>query len=103
MALQQTVAERWEALTKSRILEAYGLTETCPAVTINPMYVAHHNGSIGLPPSTLISIRDEANRPRPTLKSVSCALKASSCKVIGVSYKKPPVFTTDGFQNRRFS
>lgn len=60
MALQKSVALKWSEITHSRILEAYGLTETCPAVTINPMYAEDYNGSIGLPiPSTEISIRDE--------------------------------------------
>ncbi|MGQ3891036.1 AMP-binding protein [Legionella sp. CNM-4043-24] len=60
MALQKSVALKWREKTKSRILEAYGLTETCPAVSINPMYLDKYNGSIGLPiSSTEISIRDE--------------------------------------------
>ena len=59
MALQKSVALKWQERTKSRVLEAYGLTETSPAVTINPMYLEEYNGSIGLPlPSTNISIRD---------------------------------------------
>lgn len=59
MALQKSVSMRWHEITQSPILEAYGLTETSPAVTINPMYLTEYNGSIGLPlPSTEISIRD---------------------------------------------
>ncbi|WP_133140383.1 AMP-binding protein [Legionella genomosp. 1] len=60
MSLQKAVALKWVELTKSRILEAYGLTETCPAVTINPMYMEDYNGSIGLPiSSTEVSIRND--------------------------------------------
>jgi len=59
MAVQKAVAERWQKLTGCTLLEAYGLTETCPAVTINPMTLEAYNGSIGLPlPSTEISVRD---------------------------------------------
>lgn len=60
MAVQRAVAERWQTLTKSRLLEAYGLTECSPAVTINPLSLQHYNGSIGLPiPSTLCRVVDE--------------------------------------------
>ncbi len=59
MALQKSVSMGWEAKTRSSIVEAYGLTEASPAVTMNPMYMKHYNGSIGLPlPSTDVSIRD---------------------------------------------
>ena len=60
MSLQESVATRWHDVTKTPILEAYGLTETSPAVTMSPSYIEKFNGSIGLPvPSTEISIRDE--------------------------------------------
>lgn len=60
MAVQQAVAERWKRVTGSPLLEAYGLTETSPAVCINPMDLENYNGSIGLPvPSTEVSIRTE--------------------------------------------
>lgn len=66
MSLQESVANRWQAVTKRPILEAYGLTETSPAVTMNPHYVEGYNGSIGLPvPSTEVSIWDDAGQPVP--------------------------------------
>jgi long-chain acyl-CoA synthetase len=66
MALQKSVSLKWREATNSAILEAYGLTETSPAVTINPMYLDKYNGSIGLPlPSTDISIRDDKGKELP--------------------------------------
>lgn len=63
MAVQRSVAERWQALTGGHIVEAYGLTETSPAATVNPLGLPTFNGAIGLPlPSTEISIRDDAGR-----------------------------------------
>jgi long-chain acyl-CoA synthetase len=61
MAVQRRVAERWRETTGVTLLEAYGLTETSPAVSINPLDLDHFNHSIGLPlPSTEVSIRDDA-------------------------------------------
>lgn len=59
MAVQHAVAERWKKVTGCPLIEAYGLTETSPAVCINPLDLAEFNGAIGLPvPSTDISIRN---------------------------------------------
>ena len=60
MAVQETVAEHWLNVTGNPLLQAYGLTETSPAVTINPLDMKAFNGSIGLPiSSTEVSIRDD--------------------------------------------
>src|SRR5699024_4913381 len=59
MAVQETVARRWLKVTGKPIAQAYGLTETSPAATINPLDKTEFTGSIGLPiPSTDIAIRD---------------------------------------------
>ena len=66
MAVQQPVAERWNKVTGVPVIEAYGLTETCPAVCINPLNLKEFNGSIGLPiPSTEVSIQDENGKILP--------------------------------------
>lgn len=63
MAVQRPVAERWKQVTGRPLTQAYGLTETSPAVTINPLDLKEFNGSIGLPvPSTDISIRDDQGK-----------------------------------------
>ena len=66
MAVQQAVADRWLEVTGKPLIEAYGLTETSPAVTINPLNLTSFNHSIGLPvPSTDISIRDDDGKEVP--------------------------------------
>jgi long-chain acyl-CoA synthetase len=58
-AVQKAVAEKWQKVTGHYLTEAYGLTETSPGATTNPMGTPW-NGSIGLPlPSTEISIRSD--------------------------------------------
>jgi len=66
MAVQKAVAERWQEVTGKPLIEAYGLTETSPAVTINPLDLQQYNGSIGLPvPSTDMELRDDDRHAVP--------------------------------------
>jgi long-chain acyl-CoA synthetase len=66
MAVQGVVAERWKKVTGCGLTQGWGLTETSPVATANPIGL-DFNGSIGLPiPSTDISIRDDAGREVPT-------------------------------------
>ena len=59
MAVQESVATRWKAVTGKVLTQAWGLTETSPAATINPT-TEDFNGSIGLPiPSSEIAIKDD--------------------------------------------
>ncbi|MEO7936067.1 MAG: AMP-binding protein [Dokdonella sp.] len=64
MAVQRAVAERWKKVTGCTLAEAYGLTETSPAVCINPLTLADYNGSIGLPiSSTEVNIQSDDGIP----------------------------------------
>jgi len=66
MAVQKSVADKWQEITGTTLVEAYGLTETSPAACINPMDLKAHNDMIGLPlPSTDASIRDPDNKALP--------------------------------------
>ncbi|MBS1543107.1 MAG: AMP-binding protein [Bacteroidetes bacterium] len=60
MAVQDAVANRWEEVTGTSIVEGYGLSETSPVLCCNPLDGHHKRGTIGLPmPSTEIAIMDD--------------------------------------------
>ena len=60
MAVQRPVAEKWEKITGTVLLEGYGLTECSPVVAVNPPQLKAYKGSIGMPvPSTEIKLVDE--------------------------------------------
>lgn len=62
MALQPRVAERWESITGCVICEGYGLTETSPVVSVNPIQ-AIRPGTIGLPmPATACKVIDDTGQ-----------------------------------------
>ncbi len=66
MAVQRAVADKWKQVTGCTLAEAYGLTETSPAVCINPLELGAFNGSIGLPvPSTDVCIKDDDGNMLP--------------------------------------
>ena len=63
MAVQEAVAVKWKEVTGTPLIEAYGLTETSPAATINPLDLPAYNGTIGVPiSSTEVVLRDDAGK-----------------------------------------
>ncbi len=100
MALQESVAKRWEAVTQRPILEAYGLTETCPAVTMNPSNLKGYNGSIGLPiSSTELKVCDDDGKELAQGESGELYIKGP--QVMQGYWEKPletqKVLTEDGW------
>lgn len=65
MALQIAAAKRWEEVTGAKICEGYGMTETSPIATVNPIENIHL-GTIGIPvPSTLCKVIDDDGNELP--------------------------------------
>ncbi|AJE16165.1 long-chain-fatty-acid--CoA ligase FadD1 [Stutzerimonas balearica] len=65
MALQLATAERWKAVTGCDIAEGFGMTETSPVVSVNP--IKHIKlGTIGIPlPSTECKVIDDEGNDLP--------------------------------------
>lgn len=63
MAVQSAVAELWLKKTGCPICEGYGLSETSPSVTCNPVTNTEFTGTIGVPlPSTYVKLVDSDGR-----------------------------------------
>jgi long-chain acyl-CoA synthetase len=65
MALQKATAERWKEVTGCDICEGFGMTETSPLASINPIGNIKL-GTIGIPvPSTLFKVIDDDGKELP--------------------------------------
>src|SRR5690554_268027 len=65
MALQIATAERWTEVTGSQVCEGFGMTETSPIATVNPIQNIKL-GTIGIPvSSTLCKVIDEDGKELP--------------------------------------
>ena len=62
-AVIAAVSDKWQEITGQFIREGYGLSETSPVLTFNPMYLTEFSGTTGLPlPSTDIKLLDDEGR-----------------------------------------
>jgi long-chain acyl-CoA synthetase len=100
MAVQKSVADRWVKVTGCPIIEGYGLSETSPVASANPIDITAYTGTIGLPlPSTEIAILDDAGQPVPLGQPGEIAIRGPQ---VMVGYWNCPeetahVMTADGF------
>ncbi|MDH5368295.1 MAG: AMP-binding protein, partial [Cyclobacteriaceae bacterium] len=66
MAVQDFVANKWKEVTGCTLSEGYGLSETSPVLSVNPLDNTGQIGTIGLPtPSTEMAIFDEEGNQLP--------------------------------------
>ena len=100
MAVQGPVAKLWLEKTGCPICEAYGLSETSPAATSNPVTSKVFNGAIGVPlPSTDMKIIDDEGNEVPIGTPGEIAIRGP--QVMAGYWQRPDetarVMTADGF------
>jgi long-chain acyl-CoA synthetase len=99
-AVLPTTSSKWKALTGKDILEGYGLSETSPILTLNPMTTAGFTATVGLPlPSTDIKLLDAEDREAALGEPGEICAKGP--QVMNGYWQKPEAnaaaFTPDGY------
>jgi long-chain acyl-CoA synthetase len=103
MALSEKVVAPWEAATGGYLVEGYGLSETSPVISANPVSPGRRAGTIGLPlPSTEVRIVDpeDPTADRPAGEAGEMLVRGP--QVFGGYWRKPDqsaeVFSGDWFR-----
>lgn len=100
MAMQKAVAEKWKTMTGIAVAEGYGLSETAPVLTVNPIDGTDQVGTIGVPVSSVeIKLLDEDENEVAIGEPGEIAAKGPN---VMLGYWKrqdetDKVFTKDGF------
>jgi long-chain acyl-CoA synthetase len=99
-AVLPTTSAKWKTLTGKDILEGYGLSETSPVLTINPMTIAGFSATVGLPlPSTDIKLID--SEEQEAALGTPGEVCAKGPQVMKGYWQKPDAnaaaFTADGY------
>jgi long-chain acyl-CoA synthetase len=100
MAVQQATARLWLDKTGCPICEGYGLSETSPSATCNPVDATAYSGNIGLPmPNTELALLDDDGREVPLGTPGEIAIRGP--QVMAGYWQRPDetakVMTADGF------
>jgi long-chain acyl-CoA synthetase len=100
MAVQGAVADKWLKQTGCPICEGYGLSETSPSASCNPVTNTSFTGTIGVPlPSTYMKIIDDEGRDVPQGQPGEIAIKGP--QVMAGYWQRPDetakVMTPDGW------
>ena len=100
MAVQSATAKLWLEKTGCPIVEGYGLSETSPSATCNPVDSTAYSGNIGLPmPNTEMKLLDDDGNEVPLGSRGEIAIKGP--QVMAGYWQRPDetakVMTADGF------
>lgn len=100
MAVQSATAKLWLEKTGCPIVEGYGLSETSPTATCNPVDSTAYSGNIGLPmPNTELKLLDDDGNEVPLGTPGEIAIKGP--QVMAGYWQRPDetekVMTPDGF------
>ncbi|KAF1019540.1 MAG: Long-chain-fatty-acid--CoA ligase [Paracidovorax wautersii] len=100
MAIQGAVAQRWLEKTGCPICEGYGLSETSPIASANPVTTTAYTGTIGIPiPSTEMRCIDDAGQEVPQGQPGEIAIRGP--QVMAGYWQRPDEtarsMTADGF------
>ena len=100
MAVQSATAKLWLDKTGCPIVEGYGLSETSPSATCNPVDSTAYTGNIGLPlPNTELALLDDDGGEVPLGTPGEIAIKGP--QVMAGYWQRPDetekVMTPDGF------
>ena len=99
-AVQSSVAKLWFEKTGCAIAEGYGLSETSPIATSNPVTTTEYSGTIGVPvSSTWLKLLDDDGNEVPTGQAGEIAIKGP--QVMAGYWQRPDetakVMTADGY------
>ena len=100
MAVQSATAKQWLEKTGCAIIEGYGLSETSPVASTNPVDVNTYSGNIGLPmPNTEMKLLDDDGNEVAPGERGEIAIKGP--QVMAGYWQRPDetakVMTADGF------
>jgi long-chain acyl-CoA synthetase len=100
MAVQSATAKLWLEKTGCPIVEGYGLSETSPSASCNPVDSTAYSGTIGLPlPNTEMTLLDDDGHEVPMGQPGEIAIRGP--QVMAGYWQRPDetakVMTADGF------
>jgi len=97
MAIQRAVNDKWKEVTGKNLIEGYGMTETSPVISVNPIDGSGKIGSIGLPvPSTEVRIVDDAGNVLPVGKEGEIQVRGPQ---VMLGYYNKPEETANTIRN----